>query len=183
MAHTRDERLIDRSLHGDTKAFVELVRRYEQSLAALICREVADPHHREDVLQETLLQAWRGLGRMRERSKAKAWLLAIARNRCRDFHKSPRRCERPTDNGVLQARLNRRGRAVRDPQEHEEIRHAIGRVPPTQRKTAELFYLEGLSIAEIAERLRARQGTIKSRLFHARKALRRSLGARRPPKE
>jgi RNA polymerase sigma-70 factor (ECF subfamily) len=178
-----DDRLIEKALVGRSDAFVELVRRHEQPLAALISRQIADRHQREDVFQETLMQAWRGLDRLRDRSRARAWLIAIARNRCRDHNKSAKRREEPTDDDVLQACVSRTGRDVRGGADAAETPEAILRVPPTQRRTAELFYLKGLTIAEVARRLRKHEGTIKSRLYYARKAMRRFLDDHRPRKE
>lgn len=173
MRRLDDDRLIEQALSGDSDAFGELIRRYEQPLAALICRLVSNAHDREDVLQRTLLDAWRCLGQLRERSKVKAWLIQIARNRCRDHYRSVARLDEPTPDGTLEVYLSHFGRAVCEPGSGEELREAIERVPPTQRGTAELFYLEGLTIEEISRRLHTPAGTIKSRLFHARCALRR----------
>ena len=183
MAKPSDEQLVQRVLAGDRHAFAVLIGRYAQPLTALIRREIADRHHCEDVLQETLLQVWRSLGQLRDRSKLKAWLVGVARNRCRDFHKSPKRREKPTDDGMLETYINRTGRAIRGGGESEDSLAAMRRVPLTQRRTAELFYVEGLTIPEIARRLARPEGTIKSRLFHARSALRQTLRPRAPEKE
>ena len=175
MAAISDDDLIEQTLAGDAKAFAVLIKRYEQPLAALIRRQVVDPHHQEDVLQETLLQAWRSLQQLQDRSKITAWLIAIARNRCRDFRKSAARRESPTDSRTLQRCINRTGRAVRGSDDRQPTEEMIERVPLTQRETAELFYVQGLTITEIARRLEQREGTIKSRLYHARRALRRAF--------
>jgi len=131
MAAGEDEELVRRSLRGDPRAFAELVSRHEQPLAALIRRRIADPHHRQDVFQETLLQAWKALRGLRDASKARAWLIMIARNRCRDFNKSARRRERPADEQTMQTYVNRRGRAVRPDGEAADVRVSVS--PKTGR--------------------------------------------------
>lgn len=183
MRSLSDDGLIDRALRGDSDAFGELIRRHEQPLAALICRRVSDAHEREDVFQKALLDAWRCLEQLRDRSKLRAWLVQIARNRCRDHHRSAARRDEPTPDDALEVYLNRFGRMVRRPESSEELHDAIRNIPPTQRRTAELFYFEGLTIKEIGQRLHAPEGTIKSRLFHARRALRHRLEADKTTKE
>jgi len=178
MATVRDENLIRRSRGGDPQAFAQLIRRHEQPLAALIRRQIADAHHREDVLQETLLQAWQGLGKLRDAAKVKAWLVMIARNRCRDFNRSPRRLERPADEEALRACVTARGRDVSRPADADNVCEAIMKIPAKQRDILNLFYYQGLSIAEIGVRMARPVGTVKSRLFHARRALGRQLEGR-----
>ena len=183
MAVADDEKLVRRSLRGDPQAFVELVGRHEQPLAALIRRQIADPHHRQDMLQETLLQAWKNLRTLRDGAKVRAWLVTIARNRCRDFNKSANRRERPTDEQAMQMYINRSGRAVRMDDKSADVREAVSMVSARDRWILKLFYFQGLTIAEIGERIGRPQGTVKSRLFHARRALARRLGRRSAGKE
>jgi RNA polymerase sigma-70 factor (ECF subfamily) len=173
-----DATLVHRSANGDPTAFVELVRRHEQPLAALIRYRLASPDDAEDVFQETLLQAWVGIRRVREPGNVRAWLLQIARNRCRDFLKSSQRRDCPTDDRELETYVNRAGRAVaRADETATEALAAIGEVPAAERVVAELFYLHGLTISEIARRSRCPEGTVKRRLFAARQHLRRTMGA------
>ena len=174
-----DRTLIRRSLKGDAQAFVELIRHHEQPLSALIRRRVGNLHDAEDVLQETLVRAW---------------LLQVARNRCRDFHKSSQRRQEATDSETLTMHLNRLGRAAtRTDETRDEVLGALEEVPSTEvigsnerfseREAAELFYRKGLTIAEIAERTRSPHGTVKRRLHHAREHLRDALGVRSKRKE
>ncbi len=184
MRKPSDVVLIRQSLAGNQEAFVELVRRHEEPLAALIRYQVSGLHHAEDVFQETLLSAWVSLPRLRDRTKVRAWLLQVARNRCREFHKSHQRHAKTVDQPQLIAYVNRYGRTVRNADAiATEAVEALENVPPAARKAARLFYLRGLTIAEIAKRTRRPPGTVKRLLFHARAHMRRTLGITPSKKE
>ncbi len=184
MRRPSDRTLARRSRGGDREAFIELIRRHEEPLAALIRRQVGDPHHAEDVLQVTLLQAWLGLRHIRDPRKVRAWLLQIARNRCRDFFRSAQRRMETADEEALEIHLDRYGRSVaRNESARAEVFDAFDKIPAAERRAARLFYRSGLTIAEIAARTHAEKGTVKRRLFDAREHLRRALGVGRKRKE
>ena len=130
----------------------------------------------QDVLQETLLDAWLGIGRLRDPGKVRAWLLQVARNRCLDYHRKRRRLDLPMDDRELHTRIDRLSLVPRHNLFAEEAVQALEQVPAPQAEIARLFYLEGLTISEIAERHRCPEGTVKRRLFDARDQLRRALG-------
>jgi RNA polymerase sigma-70 factor, ECF subfamily len=158
---------------SESEAFVALVRRHEQSMVALIRRYVHDYHAAEDVLQETLLRAWRSLSQLQDAAKARAWLLQIARNRCRDYLKSARRREEPTEQERLGFHLTRYGREAADRQRAvQDALDVLQKLSEPQRGIAKLFYAEGLTIAEIARRTAYAKGTIKKRLHEARRDMR-----------
>jgi len=177
VADESDEILVRRSARGDERAFLELVRRYEQPLATLIRYQVTSLDDADDVLQETLIDAWTGISLLRNPESVRAWLMQVARNRCRDHLRSPRRRELPTDTneierhseGLAYGFVQRRALVM-------ELEEAMLAVPAREREAARLFYLDGFTISEIAERHRCPEGTIKRRLFDARETLRAALG-------
>jgi RNA polymerase sigma-70 factor (ECF subfamily) len=185
MDELSDIELAQRSAAGDERAFMALMRRYEQHLADLIRYQVSNTQHAEDILQETLVQAWLGLGKVRDGDKVRPWLLQVARNRIRDFFKSTQRRERPVDDPVLESHLNQFGHSLRGQKETlEEVYEALEQVPEMARGIAQQFYLQGFTIEEIAKRNRKPSGTVKRQLFEARNHIRQSLEvndrARRP---
>ena len=123
----------------------------------------------------TLLHAWQGLGQLRDPAKIKVWLLGVARNRCRDHLRSAQRQREHTASRPPEFYLGRAGRTFRDEEREWDVQDAMQQISPTHRDVLRLFYLEGLTIAEISRRARKAEGTIKSRLFHARAAMRRLL--------
>lgn len=122
-----------------------------------------------DAVQDAWTGILRGLGRLREPDRFPAWSYAIVTRRCQDI-------------------LRRKGREpVSDPdfdppdiaassgEQAAELRRALAALPPDQRAAIALFYIEGFSVGEIAEAVRIPEGTVKTRLFHARRALRRQI--------
>src|SRR3989442_15917963 len=75
-----DEALIRGAQNGDRAAFEEMVRRTSRLLFARLYLETGDTHRAEDLLQETLLLAYRSLHKLEEPGKLRAWLLTIAHN-------------------------------------------------------------------------------------------------------
>ena len=178
--HT-DDYLLGLAKRGDEHAFLGIVRRYEFPVAQLISYTIGNADDAEDVLQETLLDAWMGLRLLRGSGSVRAWLMQVARNRCSDYFRSKGRREIPIESAELEERMNLlnaasgRHRAVT-----ADIVGALEDVPDAERDIAELFYLQGLTIAEIAERHKCPRGTVKRRLFTARHLMRQALGVTTP---
>lgn len=167
-----DADLVRRSAGGDQAAFTELVGRYRYSVAALIRRLVNNMDEAEDILQETLVQSWLNIGSLRDPERVQAWLLQVARNRCRDWHKSVRRRESPTDQQDLEDYVNRYGRAGSSLREPNDLGEAMESLPEGEHEIVRLFYLQGLTIKDICAQKQLPVSTVKSRLFTARHHLR-----------
>ena len=179
MGFLDDQKLAERIRTGDEQAFVTLIRRYERSLAALIRDRIGSADAVEDVLQETLVHAWLAL-QLQAPRHVRAWLYQVARNRCADYLRSSQRRERFIKPEELALAVNRLGvPAARQRQAAEDVVDAFNSVPEKEREALRSFYLDGLSIAEIAARHRCRQGTIKRRLSHGRDMVRSELGVAR----
>ena len=174
-----DDRLAERIRRGDSQAFVVLVRRYERSLAALIGRRLGATgavEAVEDLLQETFVQAWAGLGSLAPRD-VRAWLYQVARNRCSDYLRSPQRREQFVDDDALATMVNRLGAVdARRRRAAAMVVEAFEAVPERERQALESFYVDGLTIAEIAARHRVPPGTVKRRLSHGRNRVRGEMG-------
>lgn len=181
MTELSDEILMQRIREGDEKAFVVLVRRYAHRLLATIRYRVGDADAVGDILQETLLQSWIGLQRLQQPRNAGAWLLQIARNRCRDFHRSTQQCHRAMEADELEYLVNRRGQAqARERSTVDEIAAILQQMPDAEREVMQLFYLEGWTTAEIAARYQCPDGgTVRGRLSHSRDHVRQALGITR----
>jgi len=170
-----DAELVARCLDGDEEAYRALVLRYQDGLYRYALRMVGSPDAAEDMVQLTLIKAYRSLGRCREPDRFGSWVFRILSNRCKDYLKSRQGRETaiPEDwpdpggdpsEGAERADLLRR------------VQHALLELPPAQREAFVLKHVEGLSYEEIAERLDVSIGSLKMRVFRAREALRELLG-------
>src|SRR2546428_7166397 len=86
-----DQAMVARARAGDQHAFRELTDPYRRELQVHCYRILGSVQDAEDILQETLLAAWRGLDRFEGRSSVRAWLYRIATNRCLNALRDGRR--------------------------------------------------------------------------------------------
>ena len=178
MDQPSDEHLL-KQIREDKRrdAFESLIERYEQRLLTLIrirlnTRERADI---EDVLQDTLIQAWLSLTRTTP-SNFQSWLYQLGRNRCTDWVRMRTKAQKARDAISVPGSLDRRGIRVRSEDERiDEIIDALEQIPVRERRALSDFYFQGFSIAEIASRHQTTQGTIKRRLSYGRDMVRNEL--------
>jgi len=148
----------------------ELIRTWERPLLYYVRRLLDSDDEARQVLQETWLKVLLGLGRLRTPERLPAWLYGIARNTAVS-HLRAKRQERAlfeSDGGAVDsngddARLNF--------DDAERVHYGLGRISLIHREALTLFFLQDLSLEEIASVLEVPVGTVKSRLHHAKRAL------------
>lgn len=171
-----DEDLVARTLAGDADAFGALVERHKSWVYGLALAHARDFDQADDLAQEAFVEAYVHLASLREAARFAGWLRRIVVNRCKMWARR-RRSER--------RRLSDRTPAEADPAawraEHDArdlraaVLDAIARLPAGQRQAVTLFYLDGLSTREVAGVLGVSDVTVRTRLHHARRQLKRGL--------
>lgn len=139
-----------------------------------------DRQRGEDAVQETFVRAWRHpLPADSSRAAERAWLLTVARNVCIDSHRARQSRPREVGGAALEALEHEPGsNEVDRALERWAIAEALASLSPDHRAVLEETFFRGHSVAEAAAILGIPQGTVKSRSFHALRALRRTLVSR-----
>jgi RNA polymerase sigma-70 factor (ECF subfamily) len=162
-----DAALLGRVANGDRAALAELYEALGGQALAVALRVLGSRSDAEEVLQDSFVEVWtRAKSYDAERGSARAWVLAIARNRAID-----RLRRRGSQARTASGAANEPGVAGATPlelaeqrQSRERIQAALRELTPEQRQVLELGYFEGLSQSEIATRLNEPLGTIKTRV-------------------
>lgn len=182
-----DTALVAASLAGDQTAFGELADKHAPRLTALAARLLGDAVEAEDLTQETLLQAYLGLDRLRDPERFSSWIYGIALNLAKMRLRSRRNGALPE---VDATRLAALVAAEPSPAEVVEARElwslvesALDVLPAEQRRAVLLHYVDGLSCEEIAALLGEPAGTVRVRLHRARARLRDRLSSLAPRRE
>jgi RNA polymerase sigma-70 factor (ECF subfamily) len=164
-----DGKLMNGLLAGDRDCLASLYDRHAAVLLALGRRILGDRREAEDLLHDVFLEAWQKATDYDERrGSVRAWLLMRMRSRALDRKKAAvfsRRADAPAEEMATSEE------AALTP-DRDRLRRALGELPLEQRQVLELGYFEGLSSSEIAERLQAPIGTVKSRVAAALAKLR-----------
>jgi RNA polymerase sigma factor (sigma-70 family) len=172
-ARILDEYLVAAAKSGDRKAFAMLAERWQGKLVAHAWRLTGDREAARDAAQAGWLEIIRGLHRLQDERAFPAWAYRIvSRRRARLVGEAVR-------GRFLAEKLSGEPEAsAPDPEAsvgRRRLRLAIAGLPPDQRSAIALFYLEEMSVAEVAVALNIPVGTIKTRLMHARRKLRAAL--------
>ena len=182
-----DTQLVKRVQKGDKGAFDVLVLKYQHKIVNLVMRYVRDPEQALDITQEAFIKAYRALPRFRGDSAFYTWLYRIAVNTAKNHLAAQRR--RPMDIELdlqdpeqydLHARLKDTDtpEGVTMGQELKEtVERAIQALPEDLRTAIILRELDGMSYEEIAQTMECPVGTVRSRIFRARDAIAKKIGA------
>jgi RNA polymerase sigma-70 factor (ECF subfamily) len=166
-----DEQLIAALAAGDEGALRELFARHAPWLAARL-RRTLPVAIVEDVLQETFIAVWRGAKSYRAEGAPGAWLWGIARRQAAGW---ARRHGRPELAPVVEPVADPAGAAAQRV-DLERAFAALGPCGTPQRELARLLLVEDRPLADVAARLGIPEGTVKSRAYALRRALRAALG-------
>ena len=155
------------------EAFEILVRTYQERLYASIRRQVANHADADDVLQNTFLNAWRGLPNFRGDSALFTWLFRIAQNEVMALHRKESRgwkIEISEPAGEKHAQTNHQ-EGPSSSEIEEKLNNALMRLPDKQRKVFEWRYYDELSYEEISQLTGTSVGALKASYFHAVKKI------------
>jgi RNA polymerase sigma-70 factor (ECF subfamily) len=174
-AADRARGLVERMAAGDRAALEELYTRESAALFAYVRLFTAERELAEEIVQDTFVAVWRGASGFAGRASVRSWLFAIARRRAADALRRPRLRVVPEDAAAF-AELPSSAPSPEDlaiaAATRQELKDALGRMNPIHREALELTFAYGLSYQELAEVLGIPLGTVKSRLNHAKRALR-----------
>jgi len=170
-----DRELVRRSRNGQAKAFAALVERHGGAVAAVAFSTTGDPTLSEDIAQDTFLEAWKRLGDLRQDTRLKSWLCAIARNLARTALR--RRREIPVGSAPVDAvdQADSPAAAAEANKQHELVWRALEDVPDTYREVLVLYYREGRSAQDVAQALGLNRDTVMQRLSRGRRLLKGSV--------
>ncbi len=165
------ELLVLRCRRGERAALEELVGEWERRLFYFIRRLGCDEHDAWDVLQQTWIKVLRGLPSLKEPRNLAPWLYRIARNTAIN-HGQMRSVYRVYLHELEPAGEMEEDAGPRNLDNAEQIHHGLLQLAVPHREVLTLYFLEDMTVEQIAHVLEVPAGTVKSRLYHARRALR-----------
>lgn len=174
--------LVQQAQRGDRAAFEELVRRTSRLVFARLYLETGDTHRAEDLLQETLLLAYRSLGRLRDPSSLRTWLLTIAQNVVYDAARRDARLKRteprrdPTRLNDLAGRSLAPEQAMEQEEDRQRVLALLRSLPEEYRLPLTLRYLAGADYETIEMQLGLTNGALRGLLHRGLKMLRARMG-------
>lgn len=165
-----DRDVVERARSGDREAFADLVQQVSDTLLGVARRILRDPGLAEDVLQNALVTIWRKLPHLRDADRFEAWAFRILVHAC--YAAAPRNRRWASTIRVLPIDLASSGDDFETISDRDELEQAFRRLPLDQRAVFVLHHHVGLPLVAVAETLGIPDGTARSRLHYATRALR-----------
>ncbi len=157
--------LLAKVANQDSMAFQQLYDLFANRVYRYAFTILHDKHLAEEIAQETMVAVWKGASRFAGRSKPSTWIFGIARNQALTLLRKEKRAETTGSPELVHP----------DPSkhllQHEVVMKALDGLSADHREVVFLTFYEGLSYGEISEILGIPPGTVKSRMFHAKRKL------------
>ena len=161
------------AIQGDREAFETIIRFCSRNLFAIAYGILQSREEAEDVVQDTLVKAWKSRWRVRDPEKFPAWISTIARHRARDLARRRRPEPLPHDfesSEAISAETDRAGADL-----DAEVQTALAQLPELHRMAVTLRYFEELDYATIEQTLGLTNGALRGILGRALGTMRRRL--------
>ncbi|RKU19172.1 hypothetical protein C6503_08110 [Candidatus Poribacteria bacterium] len=174
-----DAQLIQRVLEGDDTAFSALVKKYQKPVHALVWRKIGDFHIAEDITQDTFLKAYQKLSTLKKPQRFASWLYVIATNDCKMWIRKKRLSTQSLEdiNSTALESATYSGYVIAENEQEtaeaqrEVVKKLLAKLQESERTVITLHYLGGMTYKEISEFLGVSVGTIKTRVYRARRRL------------
>ena len=171
--------LVRRIAAGDRGAFQALYRALEGPVFRFLRSRLNDPFECHDILHDVFMEIWRHAGRFEGRSRVQTWVMGIAYRKMIDALRRQGRVELPGEDMPDPADEAPAGEAcLAAGQEAAHVRFCLDQLSGDHRTAVTLAFWEDLSYGEIAAVAGVPEGTVKTRIFHAKKLLLRCLAGR-----
>lgn len=158
---------------GHSEAFARLASRWNPRLFRHAYRLTGDREGAREAVQDVWIAVARGINRLNDPARFSPWVLRIAARRCADWIRAQRRSRKRT--APVEEALEMPAARREEPERLVCAKEALTHLPRGYRELLSLYYVEGLTVAEIAEVLGVPRGTVKSRLYNGRERLRAAL--------
>ena len=180
--HEDDETLVARARRGDAKAFDVLVGRYKERLYATVYHMTSNREDANDLVQDTFIKAYRSLRGFKGNASFYTWIYRIAVNRTINFLKRRRQRQHfslddvdsniQTDPDFVELMSHDTPRRQVGLNELQQcLNEALQKLSEPHRAVVIMHDIQGMTHADIAKAMRCTEGTVRSRLFYARRYL------------
>lgn len=179
MDNDRVSQLLARIGREDQAAFRELYKAFSRKVYAYVLNMLNDHARAEEVLVDTMYEVWRHPARFRGDSQFGTWLIGIARNKALMVYRARRPDEAHADLDDIaetaEADTPDGFAELASKQRREGVQYCMGKLSDEHRECLHLVFYEGMAVAEVAEIQNIPEGTVKTRLFHARQKIKNCL--------
>jgi RNA polymerase sigma-70 factor (ECF subfamily) len=172
-------RLLGRIEQKDEGAFRELYCAFSRKLYAYVLRQLSDPAQAEEIVADTLYEVWKAPAKFRGESQFSTWLIGIARNKVLMHWRSRKPDAEHDDVAELAEELPSDApgafEVMAEQQRSAGVRHCVDKLGHDHRECVHLVFYQGMSVSDVARIQQIPEGTVKTRLFHARQKLKQCL--------
>ncbi|QBY00009.1 RNA polymerase sigma factor [Rhodophyticola sp. CCM32] len=163
--------LLSATANGDKQALAALYRALEKPVFRFIRSRLNDPFEASDILHDVFMEVWRSAGRFEGRSKVQTWIFGIAYRKVIDAHRKRGRTDLTGDIPDAADDSPDAEACLSAGQEADHVRHCLQTLKDDHKAAISMAFYEDMTYGEIAEVAGVPEGTIKTRVFHAKKLL------------
>ena len=167
------EELITKAQKGDTEAFTKIIISMKNELYKIAKTRITNESDIDDVIQETMLETFRSIKKLRDPKKLKMWIIKILINKCNKVYRKKYKKEISIDEYNLDNYI------VINSQKNIEddinFYQLIQNLKYEERIVVLLFYMEEYSVEEISKMIKMNQNTVKTNLYRARQKIKKKI--------